>query len=143
MCGLPEVHERLKRSDRGERSRTRNGTMRKMLRGESWTVRLGGDGGVLVGDTERDEAAMVGDRVFTVWTGEDWMVAVVVRGTCAPRGAVVPRGVSSSFTLEEDAEYAFDADGGCACGGDCAGFLGPRSLRCCEGRRVNWGTLRY
>jgi hypothetical protein len=41
VCGLPEVHERLKRSDRGERSRTRNGTMRKMLRGESWTCFVG------------------------------------------------------------------------------------------------------
>jgi hypothetical protein len=81
VCGLPEVHERLKRSDRGERSRTRNGIARNMLRGESWTVRLGGDGGELVGDIERDEAAGVGVRVRTVWTGEVWVGAVVVRGT--------------------------------------------------------------
>ena len=86
----------------------------------------------------------MGDRVRTVWTGEVRVEAAVVRGASAPRGALVPRGVSSSFTLEEeDAEYAFAAEGGCACGDDCAGLLGPRSLRCCEGRRVNWGTLRY
>lgn len=41
MCGLPEVQERLKRSDRGERSRTRNGIARNMLRGESWTCFVG------------------------------------------------------------------------------------------------------
>ena len=41
MCGLPEVHERVKRSDRGERSRTRNGIARNMLRGESWTCFVG------------------------------------------------------------------------------------------------------
>lgn len=74
-----------------------------------------------VGDTERDERAGVEDRVRTVWTGEVWVGAAVVRGASAPRGALVPRGVSSSFTLEEDAEYAFTAEGGCACGDDCAG----------------------
>ncbi len=44
-----------------------------------------------------DEAG-VGDKVRTVWTGEAFWVGVGV-----PRGARVPRGVSSSFTLEEDA----------------------------------------
>lgn len=34
--GAPDVHERLSRSDRGERSRTRNGIARNKLRGESW-----------------------------------------------------------------------------------------------------------
>jgi hypothetical protein len=81
VCGPPEVHERLRRSDRGERSRTRNGITRNRLRGESWTVLLGGDDGVWVGDSERDETAGVEDRVLTVWTGEVWVGAVVVRGT--------------------------------------------------------------
>jgi len=62
VCGPPEVHERLKRSDRGLRSRTRNGIARNMLRGESWAVRLGGDGGEWLVVTERDEAAGAGGR---------------------------------------------------------------------------------
>ncbi len=41
MRGAPEVHERLNRSDRGERSLTRNGIARNMLRGESWDCLFG------------------------------------------------------------------------------------------------------
>ena len=72
-----------------------------MLRGESWayfswgvmsaqidiwregycTVRVGGDDGVWLGATEREEAAGVAGKVWTVWTGEGWVGAGVVRGT--------------------------------------------------------------
>lgn len=76
MRGAPEVHERLNRSDRGERSRTRNGIARNMLRGESWGALLGGDGGVLwLGSVAGgDEAGTgAGDIVRAVWAGDVWV----------------------------------------------------------------------
>lgn len=81
MRGAPELHERLNRSDRGERSRMRNGIARNMLRGESWDVLLRGDGGVWLRSVARGDEAGVGEKVRAVWTGEAWV------GTGTPTGA--------------------------------------------------------
>ena len=145
MRGPPEVHVMLRRSEGGERSRRRKGIARKMLRGESCTgddcgcgwgwgccdccdcdraplglgfaavagSRMALDGGGARGDGRVCRRRAAVEVVLARRAG-----AASALGVAGGEGETgMPKGVSSIFTLEEDATFLV---AGCCIRGGCA-----------------------